>query len=53
LKTSGSVLYISSEQKTLKEKLMDANITDRLEDQFSYLNGGLTIPKRTKTMVKV
>jgi hypothetical protein len=32
---------------------MDAKITDRFEERLSYLNKGLTIPKRTKKIVTV
>lgn len=46
-------LHIKSEQKALKEKSMDAKITDRFEERLNYLNEGLTIPKRTKKIVTV
>jgi len=46
-------LHIKSEQKALKEKSMDAKITDRFEERINYLNQGLTIPGRTKKIVKV
>jgi hypothetical protein len=46
-------LHIKSEQKALKEKSMDAKITDRFEERLNYLNQGLTIPKRTKKTVTV
>jgi len=45
-------LHIKSEQKALKEKSMDAKITDRFEERINYLNKGLIIPGRTKRSLK-
>ncbi len=45
-------LHIKSKQKALKEKSMDAKITDRFEERINYLNKGLIIPGRTKRSLK-
>jgi len=48
-----SFLHIKSEQKGMKEKSMDQKITERFEERLTYLNEGLTLPKRTKKIIKV
>jgi len=46
-------LHISSDQKALKEESMDQKITQRFEEKLSYLNQGLSIPRRTKKIAMV
>jgi len=48
-----SFLQIKSAQKGMKEESMNQKITERFEERLSYLNDGLTIPRRTKKITAV
>ena len=46
-------LHIKSDQKGLKEASMDEKITQRFEERLNHLKQGLSLPRRTKTIVAV
>ncbi|TAI91803.1 hypothetical protein DMA11_25520, partial [Marinilabiliaceae bacterium JC017] len=46
-------LHIKSDQKGLKEASMDEKITQRFEERMNHLKQGLSLPRRTKTIVAV